>query len=330
MKFSNHFFLLNYIVTNYDSLLTDLILIDSFNKFEPFISSDKYILWHTTNIGTNLNEKQLVTGVIPLKNIKSKPQKYYLNILINNNSDFLPLAFYDIFFQKIKICVILTGFMRNFKITMPLFNNYFKNYQVDYYVCTYDIIGMGSYQSENYTQEKFNIDDLKNIVNVKKYIIKDYSKCEKVDNDIHINKIYYQTLNIFDCFNSIDENYFFYIRLRPDLTFENLDTILLEHFNDIVNNKILVHGPKFTCIEDEWVIKQTDCPFDGFAICNIFTAEIYFKFHQEIHTYKDSPEQTLYYYLKNKGIDLVTDKICQINRMNISAPLNRIAVLRKK
>jgi len=330
MKFNNHFNLLNYVITNYNNLNCDLILVSDETEKISFLASDEYILWHTQHIGTNMSDEKIISCTVPLKNILFKPKKYYLNILINNITDFLELSFYDIFFEKLKICVLLTGFMRNYNNTLPIFSRFFKNYQVDYYVVTYDIIGMGSYQSEFYTQDKFDIEDLKKIINVKKYVIKDNTKCEKINDDIHINKLFYQTSCIYECYNLVDENYLFYIRLRPDLTFEDLDVILEYHFEDIINSKILIHGKKVdTLATDEWTLKKSNIPFDGFAICNIFSAEIYFKFHLAIHTYKDSPEETLYNYLKEKEVDIITDNICQINRKNTIGVINRSALFSK-
>ena len=347
MKFKSYFNLLNYVITKYDEL-SDLILnnevecLDSLENYEP---TDKYIMWHTKNIGTDLSGKILLAGIIPMYRIKQKPKKYYLNILIEynpSNSEFLEYAFYDIFFNPIKICVLLSGFMRNYRLTLIDFISYFKNYQVDYYVCTYDIIGMGTRIGDEYSQDKFDIEDLKKIIPVKKYIVKEYSKhSKKISKDISMNKLYYQTENIFDCYSLVDENYFFYIRTRADLMFENLDNILDTYFDDIINNKIIVHYVKEQeHIQDqnednpEWSIKQK-IPFDGFAICNIFIADIYCKFHLNIHNYSENnklskpPEQVLYFYLVTKNINIIMDNICKIYRKDVTPrPINRTAILR--
>lgn len=347
MKFKSYFNLLNYVITKYDEL-SDLILnnevecLDSLENYEP---TDKYIMWHTKNIGTDLSGKILLAGIIPMYRIKQKPKKYYLNILIEynpSNSEFLEYAFYDIFFNPIKICVLLSGFMRNYRLTLIDFISYFKNYQVDYYVCTYDIIGMGTRIRDEYSQDKFDIEDLKKIIPVKKYIVKEYSKhSKKISKDISMNKLYYQTENIFDCYSLVDENYFFYIRTRADLMFENLDNILDTYFDDIINNKIIVHYVKEQeHIQDqnednpEWSIKQK-IPFDGFAICNIFIADIYCKFHLNIHNYSENnklskpPEQVLYFYLVTKNINIIMDNICKIYRKDVTPrPINRTAILR--
>jgi len=342
MKFTNYFNLLNYVITKYDELYDDLILNSEIDSFENFLPSDNYIMWHTKNIGTNLSDRLLLSGIIPMYRIRQKPRKYYLNILIKydpTNPKFLEYSFYDIFFEKIKICVILSGFMRNYRLTLIDFIKYFKNYQVDYYVCTYDIIGMGKRTDDQYSQDKFDIEDLKRIIPIKKYIVKQYSKnCKKISKDISINKLYYQTENIFDCYSLVDENYFIYIRTRADLLFENLDNILDLYFDDIINNKIIVHYLQENVtnqIEDnpEWSIKQS-IPFDGFAICNIFIVDIYCKFHLYIQNrYKNNepPEQILYFYLVTKNINIIMDNICKIYRKDVTPrEINRTALLRTR
>jgi hypothetical protein len=343
MNFYSHFNLLNYIITNYESITYDLILNKPVLESEEFICSDDYLMWHILNVGTNMNTIKITAGTIPLFKILQKPKKYYFNIFINNNTDFLELAFNDIFFEKIKICVMISGFMRNYNLTLSVFKNFFKNYHVDYYVHTYDIIGMGNYESEFYTPDKFNIDDLQKIIPIKNFKIKNYSECKLIDENIVFNKLYYQTLNVYNCYELVNENYFFYIRMRPDLSFENLDTLLNEHFDSIIDNKIIVHGkiPKITETNDEYKISN-DIPFDGFAIGNIKTIDIYCKFHlhidkylltnihnnKEIHENDINPEKMLYYYLVKKGINVIPDKICQINRTNISGAINKNALLR--
>ena len=342
MNFLSHFNLLNYIITNYESITYDLILNKSDLESEEFIFTDDYLIWHTLNIGTNMNPIKMTSGIIPLFKILEKPKKYYLNILINNNTDFLELAFYDIFFEKIKICIMISGFMRNYNLTLSVFKNYFKNYHIDYYLYTYDIIGMDNYESDFYTPDKFNIDDLQKIIPIKKFKIKKYSECLPIDENIVFNKLYYQTLNVYNCYELVDENYFFYIRMRPDLSFENLDNLLNEHFDSIIDNKIIVHGkiPKITETNDEYKISD-DIPFDGFMIGNITTIDIYCKFHlyidkqiskdNKINKIDDiNPEKMLYYYLVNKGINIIPDKICQINKTKISGAINRNALLRRK
>jgi len=345
MKFTNYFNLLNYVITKYDELSDDLIINSETECFENFEITDKYIIWHTKNIGTNLSDTVLLSGIIPMYRIKQKPKKYYLNILIEynpTNFKFLEYAFYDIFFSPIKICVLLSGFMRNYRLTLIDFVKFFKNYQVDYYVCTYNIIGMGTRNVDEYSQDKFDIEDLKKIIPVKKYIVKEYSKhCKKISKDISINKLYYQTENIFDCYSLVDENYFFYIRTRTDLLFENLDNKLDTYFDDIINNKIIVHYLENHVKEHvldqdnpEWSIKQK-IPFDGFAICNIFVVDIYCRFHLHLQNHyknnknKDPPEQILYYYLVTKNINIIMDNICKIYRTDVTLrSINRNAILR--
>jgi hypothetical protein len=137
------------------------------------------------------------------------------------------------------------------------------------------------------------------------------------------------------------------------LTFENLDNILDTYFDDIINNKIIVHYLKeqehiqdhiqehiqeYVLNQDEdnpeWSIKQK-IPFDGFAICNIFIADIYCKFHLHIHNYSKNnklpelPEQVLYFYLVTKNINIIMDNICKIYRKDVTPrPINRAAILR--
>jgi hypothetical protein len=323
MIFSSHFNLLNYIVTSYNSLSTDLILISNTESVDEFIPSDEYIRWHKSHIGTDRTFNKLNSGIISLQKIKEKSEKYYFNIFINLKNNFLEYSFYDIFFNKIKIAVLISGFMRNYNITLQTFNSYFKNYQVDYYLVTYDIIGIGSYKSNYYSEDKFNIQNLQKIINIRKYLIKDYkNNYEKISDDLHIDKLYYQTLNIYDCYKLLEEDYFIYIRTRTDLIFQNLDNILENNLTDIINGKILLHDKNKNTL--------SDVPFDGFAICNLNVAEKYFKFHFDLKYYKDSPEQTLYHFLLRKNIEIVRDNICQINRQIISGPINRAAILRGK
>ena len=322
MLFNSHFNLLNYIITSYDSISYDLILISNEDSVEEFVPSDEYIKWHKSYVGTDRLFYKVNSGIIPLNNIKEKSKKYYMNIFINVRDNYLEYAFHDIFFYKIKIAVLISGFMRNYELTLQTFKSYLKNYQVDYYLVTYDIIGIGSYKSEDYSNTKFNIENLENIIPIKKYFIKEYAKnSEKVSDDLHINKLYYQSLNMYECYNlSISEDYFFYIRTRTDLIFENLDTILEYNLTDIMNNKILLH--------DKYKNTLSDVPFDGFAICNSKVAEKYFKFHFDLSHYKDSPEQTLYHFLLRKNIEIVRDNICQINRQVITGEINRAVLLR--
>jgi hypothetical protein len=334
MNFSNQFIILNYIITNYEIFTHDIIFNESELKTEDFLSTDNYIFWHSKNIGTTIKFKKMLSGIIPLFRILEKPKKYYLNILINNNSDFLESSFYDIFFEKIRICVMISGFMRNYNLTLNIFKNFFKNYKVDYYVCTYDIIGIGNRTSDKYTNDKFDINDLKKIIRVKKCLIKEYSKCIPVSDNIMINKLFYQTSNVIDCYNMVNKNYMIYIRLRPDLIFEDLDRILIDHFDDIINNNIIVHGKKHETEGDMTILN--DIPFDGFAMCNIITIDAYCRFHLHLNFKKydsehiESPEQLLYYYLIKNNIKLITDKICQINKFNAMGAINRIALLRRK
>jgi len=327
MLFSSHFSLLNYIITSYDSINGDLILSNENESLEEFTPSIEYLNWHKSYVGTDFSFNILNSGLIPLKLIKEKSKKYYMNIFINLQENFLEYAMYDIFFNKIKIAVLISGFMRNYNLTLQVLNSFYKNYQVDYYIVTYDILGNGSYKSDDYSNDKFNIEDLYKIIpktSIKKYLIKEYAKnSEKVSDDLHINKLYYQSLNMYECYNlTKDENYFMYIRCRPDLIFQNLDLILENKLNDIINGKILLHDQ----YHDKTVL--SDIPFDGFAICNFKVSEKYFKFHFDLEFYKDSPEQTLYHFLLRKNIEIVRDNICQINRQVISGPINRAVLLR--
>jgi len=298
MIFNYSFFLFDYIVKNYNTLKDDIYFVNSKLKTEEFIPSKEYILWHAKYIGTNLSALKLISSHIPINLIKQKPLKYYENILTNLNGYYLELALYDIFFNKIRICILLCGFMRTYQISLSQLKDFFNNYHVDYYICTYDTLGNGSYSSDNYSNDIFNIEDLKKIIPVKNYIIKKTDLLKYNDN-IHINKLYYQTLNIYDCYNMIKENYFFYIRTRPDITYENLDACLNEYFTEIVNNQIVVHT----------FSKPNEHPFDGFAFCNIESAVIYFKFHKYIDTYTNSPEETLYNYLINNNLKVIQTKI---------------------
>jgi hypothetical protein len=322
MLFKSHFNLLNYIITSYDSISSDLILISNEDSVEEFVPSDEYIKWHKSYVGTDRLFYKVNSGIIPLNKIKEKSKKYYMNIFINVRNNYLEYAFHDIFFYKIKIAILISGFMRNYEIGLHILKTYFKNYQVDYYLVTYDIIGMGNYNTTEYTDVKFNIKDLENIIPIKKYVIKEYAKnSEKVSDDFHINKLYYQTLNIYESYNlSLSDDYFFYIRTRTDLIFQNLDTILEDNLTDIMNGKILLH--------DKYKNTLSDVPFDGFAICNSKVAEKYFKFHFELSYYKDSEEQTLYHFILRKNIEIVRDNICQINRQVVHKEINRAVLLR--
>jgi hypothetical protein len=329
MIFNNHFLLLNHIILNYSNINYDLILNHKQLKKELFITTDSYIYWHAKNIGTNLTNYKMLQGLIPIINIKQKPLKYYINILIKNDDDYLPYAFYDIFFNKCKICILISGFMRNYKLNLLPFQNLFNNYQIDYYVCTYDIIGIGDNTSENYSKEKFNIEELNEIIPIKKYIIKEYNKCEKISDDIKVNKSYYQSINIFDCYNLIDENYFFYIRFRPDLNFVNLDEIINEYFDEIINNKLIMHSKYNNLSEsnNDWILNM-NYPHDYITISNILTSQIYYKFHLNIYKYDESYEKTLYNYLKEKNVEIIAINLCSINRSRPFVLIKRDIILR--
>ena len=352
MKFNNHYNLLFHIITNYETLKNNLILCKPELITEDFIPSNDYIYWHTKNIGTVLSDIKITSCIVDYKEILKKSKKYYLNIIINNKSDFLQYAFHDIFFEPIRIAFCISGFMLNYNLTLHALNQYFKNYHVDYYVCTYDIVG--------YEEQKFNIDDLKNIIPIKKYIIKEYSKnYKKVSNNIDINNLYYQTLNAYDCYNQINENYLIYIHIRPNINLQNLTDIVDKYYDDIINSYIIMHHNISNQLINSNLIETLQSslesikiPKDGVIICNIFTADIYFKFHLEIHLFMNkpvlkikgiedknisnedeeqmdrSPEETLFYYLINKNINIITDNIYKINNTRPNfGPINRSVIL---
>jgi len=363
MKFNTHYNLIFHIITNYDKLNNDkinhnLILINTELIEEDFIPSDEYIYWHAKNIGTILSDIKIKSCNINFKQILKKSKKYYMNIIINNKSDFIEYAFHDIFFEPIRIAICISGFMRNYNLTLHALNNFFNNYHIDYYVCTYDIIGLGNYSNEYYSEEKFNLEDLTKIIPIKKYIIKEFSKnSKKVSDNIKINKLYYQTLNAYDCYNQINENYFIYIHIRPDINLQNLTDLVDKYFDEIIKSNIIMHHLSNQLIDSKTLNSESiKIPFNGVIICNIFVAEIYFKFHLEIHLFmnkpilkikgkdiqnldnKDnedgeqmdrSPEETLFYYLINKNINIITDNIYTINRIrpNIGA-INHSVLLR--
>jgi len=359
MKFNNHYNLIFHVITNYDSLNNNLILCKPELITEDFIPSNDYIYWHTKNIGTVLSDTKVTSCIVDYKNILKKSKKYYLNIIINNKLDFLQYAFYDIFFEPIRIAICISGFMRNYNITLHALNNFFKNYHVDYYVCTYDIIGYGVQNCDYYTKENFNIDDLIKIIPIKKYIIKEYSKnSKKVSNNIQINKLYYQTLNAYDCYNQINENYFIYIHIRPDINLENLTELVNKYYDEIINSYIIMHNLSNQLIDNNLIktldsnLESIKIPNNGVIICNIFTADIYFKFHLQIHLFMNkpvlkikgiedkniinddeekmdcSPEETLFYYLINKNINIITDNIYKINNVKShTGPINRNVLL---
>jgi hypothetical protein len=280
-----------------------------------------------------------------------------MNIIINNKSDFLHYAFHDIFFEPIRIAICISGFMRNYNLTLHALNNFFKDYHIDYYVCTYDIIGMGTRTDDNYSNEKFNLEDLVKIIPIKKYIIKEYSKnSKKVSNNIQINKLYYQTLNAYDCYKQINENYFIYIHIRPDINLQNLTDLVDKYFDEIINSNIIMHHTSNQLIDIKSLQSESlKIPFNGVIICNIFVAEIYFKFHLEIHLFMNkpvlkiksndkntqelnddnteqmnrTPEETLFYYLINKNINIITDNIYTINRIKLQiGAINHNVLLR--
>jgi len=360
MKFNTHYNLIFYIITNYDSINYNLILSKPELIQEDYIPSDEYIYWHAKNIGTVLSDIKIKSCIVDYKQIFKKSKKYYMNIIINNKSDFLQYAFHDIFFEPIRIGICISGFLRNYNLTLHALNNFFKNYHVDYYVCTYDIIGMGTRTDDNYSNEKFNIVDLIKIIPIKKYIIKEYSKnSKKVSDNIQINKLYYQTLNAYDCYMQINENYFIYIHFRPDINLQDLTNLVDKYFDEIINSNIIMHHSSNQLIDSSTLQSESlKIPSNGVIICNIFVAEIYFKFHLEIHLFmnkpilkikgnntkkKDvendendniekmdrSPEETLFYYLINKNINIITDNIYTINRArpNIGA-INHSVLLR--
>lgn len=327
MQFNNHFLLLNHIILNYNNINSDLILNDKQLKKEIFLPTDDYIFWHAKNIGTELTEYKMINGLIPHINIKLKPLKYYMNILIKNDDDYLPYAFYDIFFNKCKICILICGFMRNYKYNFETFKTFFNNYHVDYYVCTYNIIGMGNRLSDKYSNELFYIDELKKFIPIKKYIIKDFDKCDIISDDIVVNKAYYNSLNIYDCYNLINENYLFYIKIRADLNFQNLDEIIDQYFDEIINNNLIIHSISKNQMEKDWEINM-DYPYDYICISNILTSQIYYNFHLNIYKFDESYEKTLYNYLKEKNIKIIPLNLCSINKNRPFLPVKREMILR--
>ena len=327
MQFNNHFLLLNHIILNYNTINYDLILNDKQIKKEPFISTDQYIIWHAKNIGTDLTDQKMISGLIPYKNVKQKPLKYYINILIKNDDNYLPYAFYDIFFNKCKICILICGFMRNYKYNFDILKTFFCNYQVDYYLCTYNIIGMGNRNNEYYSTDLFFIDDVQKFIPIKKYIIRNYLTCERISKDIVINKAYYNSLNIYECYNLINENYFFYIKIRPDLNLFNLDEIIDEYFDDIINDKLIMHTINNNDTNNEWII-NVDYPYDYITISNILTSQIYYKFHLNIYNFDESYEKSLYNFLKEKNIDIIKTKLCSINRNKPFIPIKKDMLMR--
>jgi len=327
MQFNNHFLLLNHIILNYNTINYDLILNNKQIKKEPFISTDQYIIWHAKNIGTDLTEQTMISGLIPRINIKQKSLKYYINILIKNDDNYLPYAFYDIFFNKCKICILICGFMRNYKYNFEILKTYFNNYQVDYYLCTYNIIGMGNRNNESYSTDLFFIDDVQKFIPIKKYIIRDYLMCERISKDIVINKAYYNSLNIYECYNLINENYFFYIKIRPDLNLFNLDEIIDQYFDDIINDKLIMHTINNNDGNNEWVI-NVDYPYDYITISNVLTSQIYYKFHLNIHNFDESYERTLYNFLKDKNVEITKTILCSINRNKPFIPIKRDMLMR--
>jgi hypothetical protein len=326
-EFNNHFLLLNHIILNYNDINDDLILKDKKLKKENFLPTDDYIIWHAKNIGTDLTEYKMVSGLIPHKNIKLKPLKYYINILVKNDYDYLPYAFYDIFFNKCKICILICGFMRNYKFNFDTLKSFFNNYQIDYYVCTYNIIGMGDSTSEEYSKDLFFIDELQKIIPIKKYIIKDFFKSDKISDDIIVNKAYYNSLNIFDCYNLINENYLFYIKIRPDIIFRDLNEIIDLYFDEIINNKLILHSTSKTINEDDWKINM-NYPSDYICISNILSSQIYFKYHLDIYKFDESYEKTLYNFLKEKNIEIILVNLGTINRSRPFLPVKRDMILR--
>jgi hypothetical protein len=118
-----------------------------------------------------------------------------------------------------------------------------------------------------------------------------------------------------------------------------LDDIFNEHFDSIIDNKIIVHGKvdnKKINDESEYKIIN-NIPFDGFAICNITTIDTYCKFHLHVLKYLNKeniekeiePPKMLYYYIIGKNINIINEKICHINKIKvISGTINRSALLR--
>ena len=326
MKFISYFNLIFYIITNYNAnnrkIDHNLIIFNPETTYDEFIPSDEYIMWHTKNIGTSLSSLKMTGGIIPFENIYTKSKKYYMNILINNKDNFLEYAFHDIFFEKVRIAICLAGFMRDYDNTIIVLKSFLKDYHVDYYVSTYNILDMKTYDPIH-ANEKFNIEDLTKILNIKNHKIKEYTT-KQISPNKCINNLYYKTANIYDCYKLIEGNYFIYIYLRPDARVINLDSLIDNYFDDIINNKIILNG-------------QNDGKnghiVDGFAMCNIFIADIYFKFHLKIHTYiefEDSTtEQLLFYYLRDNNISIILDNIVTISKSRpIKGVINKMALMK--
>jgi len=289
MIFNNYFILINYIISNYDNINYDIIFCKNdiiTNKYEL---DDDYIKWHVKNIGTDITNNKLISGIITCNNIKSKSKKYYMNIIINYIPEYLENAFYDIFFNKIKIAIIITNYIQNY-INFESLNNY----KIDLYLCIYDI------EDPKY-RIPINKDDIQQkIKNIKKLIIKDSQKCIKIFDDINMNELYYRTSNIYEAYHSIKENYFFYISLESNLIIENINEIINNNYNELINNKIVMHD-NF----DETITEK-------FIICNIFSAEIIFNFHIDIYKYIEVSDRAFYFFLINKKIDYVKENIYTI------------------
>jgi hypothetical protein len=307
---------LDHIINNYNNLSYDLIFKNNETIHENYIPSDDYILWHTKYIGTDISDIKLKSGIISSKNIKNKSIKYYINIIANYNNKFIKYALYDIFFSKIKICILICGFMKNYEFTIENYFKLFPNYHVDFYLLTYDTLDINI--SEKFNSSEF-LDKWK--LKIKKYIIKDFSLIKNTFEDPEMNKLYYTSFDIFELYHQLNENYFIYIHTRPDLIFYDLDQILEDNFTYIINNKIILN-----CFNN--II--SDHPFDGFAICNIFSAHTYFNFHKYIENYKDSCEHTFFNYLNELKLDIIQTKICSITRIKKNPIPSRLAILRGK
>ena len=301
MIFNNYFILLNYIITNYDNLNKSLILNEKKENSELFMASDEYIYWHIKNVGTNISNKKILSGEIPLKNIKKKPKNYYLNIFINNNSDFLELAFFDIFFDDIKIAILVTDYLKNYDTILINTKKLLEKYNIHYYFCIYDVID-SSYK------EKINTDKLKELFNYNGISIKKYTEIKNISENKELNNLFYTTSNIYECYNLLNENYFIYISLQSNFTI-NIDEIINKYFDEIINSKIVLHGNIISYRDEDNELYNDYKLSYKCAICNLFSAEIFFKFHMEIYNYHDTPERALYFYLIKKETEFIMDNL---------------------
>lgn len=302
MNFNNYFILLNYIITNYDKIDKPLILNDKKLKTEIFMPSDEYIMWHIKNIGTDLSNNIMINGEIPIKNILKKPKKYYMNILINNDIDFLRYAFYDIFFDDIKIAILVTDYIKNYDKILINIKQQLENYKVHYYFCIYDEIS-----EEN--QKEIDINKIKNLFDYKNIIIKKVSDKKNIFDDINMNELFYTTSNIYDCYNNIEQNYFIYINLQANFRIDKINRIIDLYFDDIINGRIILHNNKILKRDENDEIYYDINLSNKFVICNLFIGDVFFKFHLEIYKYYENPDKALFFYLKSKEIDYISEEI---------------------